>query len=366
MKGQWLGRYTGANNGQLILNLDDLGTYYQGVAYLVTDDNKMPSSAGFFRANKNGNKLECRTYAVLPIDPRTGVTGDWNQLNKAYPNITLAEYADIQASTKGNSLKLKSVTNLDSTITATLKREPKNSKSKIDSETLSWDEYKTRVANLSGKKNIFRGQRQPYKLRTAFHRRGRYDLQRFINEDIQSLHKHLSAKTKHVFNLDIAKENGAFFNLAQHHGYPTPLLDWTYSPYVAAFFAFRNIPKNNIPKGNVRIFLFDQDLWKQDWKQLGMLDIAGLHLSIIDFIAIENERMIPQQSVTTVTNVNDIESYIAYRESQSKHKYLTAVDIPASERNIVMDDLQFMGITAGSLFPGLDGVCESLRERNFG
>jgi len=30
-----------------------------------------------------------------------------------------------------------------------------------------------------------------------------------------------------------------------------------------------------------------------------------------------------------------------------------------------MEDLSYMGITAGSLFPGLDGTCEELRERNF-
>jgi len=30
-----------------------------------------------------------------------------------------------------------------------------------------------------------------------------------------------------------------------------------------------------------------------------------------------------------------------------------------------MRDLAFMGITAGSMFPGIDGVCEELREKNF-
>jgi hypothetical protein len=30
-----------------------------------------------------------------------------------------------------------------------------------------------------------------------------------------------------------------------------------------------------------------------------------------------------------------------------------------------MKELALMGITAGSLFPGLDGACEELRERLF-
>jgi len=39
--------------------------------------------------------------------------------------------------------------------------------------------------------------------------------------------------------------------------------------------------------------------------------------------------------------------------------------LPASERRHVMQELALMGITAGSLFPGLDGACESLKEQNF-
>jgi hypothetical protein len=75
--------------------------------------------------------------------------------------------------------------------------------------------------------------------------------------------------------------------------------------------------------------------------------------------------MIPQQAASTVTSVDDIETYIRRRETDTT-KYLEAIDLPVRERKLVMRELSFMGITAGALFPGLDGACEELAERNFG
>ncbi len=74
--------------------------------------------------------------------------------------------------------------------------------------------------------------------------------------------------------------------------------------------------------------------------------------------------MIPQQAVSSVTNVDDIETYILSHQ-KSGDQFLTAIDIKKNERKKVMLELQYMGITAGSLFPGIDGACEEMRERNF-
>ena len=88
------------------------------------------------------------------------------------------------------------------------------------------------------------------------------------------------------------------------------------------------------------------------------------HFSIMEFIAIDNERLIPQQSISSLTNVDDIETYIRSKES-GERRYLQIIDLPLRERSTVMRELSMMGITAGSLFPGLDGACEELRERHF-
>lgn len=240
--------------------------------------------------------------------------------------------------------------------------------SEIVSEQRDWDDFKRYVSDLKGKRYLFRGQGKPHRLRTSFHRTGRADIWRFRNDDINVLRKHLSAKTEHFFNFEIPDEFGAFLNLIQHHGYPTPLLDWTFSPFVAVFFACRRISNDDAtkagPNQRVRIFVFDQEQWEEDFQQILILLFPGQHFSIGEFLAIENERMIPQQGASTFTSLDDIESYIKSKETETK-KYLWAIDLPVCERREIVRELRYMGITAGSLFPGLDGVCEELADRNF-
>jgi hypothetical protein len=55
--------------------------------------------------------------------------------------------------------------------------------------------------------------------------------------------------------------------------------------------------------------MFDQDAWRNDYNQFFHLSTGILHFSMSEFLAIENERMIPQQAVSAITNIDDIETY---------------------------------------------------------
>jgi len=371
MRGQWIGNYTGTSPGTIIVNTDERPADFEGVAYLLESNPAVPSVWASFVTKNKDRTFSFRTRGIFPIDPLTRLpVPDWDTVKKYYgADAVISKYADVEGSWDEALLTLRWNTDTGVTGTCELPRSKADQPSELIALAKEWDQYKEYVATLEARRYLFRGQNKPRRLRTAFHRAGRADLIRFLNEDIPVLHKRLSARTKHIFNLQIPDESGAFFSLVQHHGYPTPLLDWTYSPYVAAFFAYRSISNARAaaaaPDSKVRVLVFDQAQWKVDWVQLLHLLPAVPHLSIGEFLVIENERMIPQQAASTVTNIDDIELYVRRKESESGKTYLTAIDLPVRSRKQVIRELGSMGITAGSLFPGLDGDCEELRERNF-
>jgi hypothetical protein len=369
MNGQWIGNYNGTTDGRILVNIDERHSYYEGIAYLVEGDTKIPSSAAFFKTADKEKEFQFRTQVILAIDPGTLRPVSWDNIKNRYrPDMPFSQYAEVKGSWDEDSLRLSWLTDTGVEGRCVLPRSNANKPSKLPRTEETWESYKGRVAKLEHRRFLFRGQNNPWRLRTSFHRKGRADIERFSREDIPLLHRNLSARTKHVFNLQIADENGSFLNLIQHHGYPTPLLDWTYSPYVAAFFAYRGISNADAERSGendkVRIFLFDHERWRGDLLQFPLVNAPFEHVTILEFIAIENERMIPQQAASMITTSDDIESYIRSRESDAK-QYLWAIDLPKKDRKKVMSELVYMGITAGSLFPGLDGACEELTERNF-
>jgi hypothetical protein len=365
LKGQWIGRYTGNVDGKVIINIDEVDDHFGATAFLYPDDRTIPSSAAYIVTENKSNKHLTKAI-VNAINPQTGFQCDWEDIKRFYPDyVIFGKEANLEIDLVDDLLNINSISDNVVQFKCSIKKPVYSECSKIIAEELTWNEYKSKLVNLLGKSYLFRGQKKSWSLRTSFHRKGRYRIDEFINNDVRLLHQRICALTPHYFNLSDPLHNGAFFNLLQHHGYPTPMLDWTFSPYVAAFFAFRKYPKNYNGDDLVRIFIFNNELWKKSYPQIDNLNPSYPHLSVADFIALNNPRMIPQQAVTTATNLDDIEAYIQEKESQSGKKFIEAIDIPARFRNEVMQELSFMGITAGTMFPGIDGVCEELREKLF-
>jgi hypothetical protein len=365
MNGQWIGPYTGTNDGTLVVEFDEVGSGYEGAVYAINDNPALPASFGELVVPKGQREVNVRVPLSL-LERGSGNIFSEEGLKTRYPDVTGAKYADVHLTISEGDVRLRWVTDIGTNGTAVITKSNGAAESVLPSKVKSWDEFKSYATSLDRARFLFRGQESnKWRLRTAFHRTGRANLAKFMRQDVFGLYRVLTGLTKHRFNLQDPNDYAAFLALVQHHGYPTPLLDWTLSPFIAAYFAFRSPTLRALPpEAKVRIFVFDGLLWSQTFERAGALVPAFLHLTVLEPLALDNPRVLPQQGYSLVTNVEDLEWYIPAKETPER-KFLTAIDISVSERPKVLRELELMGINAGSLFPGLDGACNQMKERFF-
>lgn len=240
-----------------------------------------------------------------------------------------------------------------------------NEDSDLPSINLRWTDFHEYVhEQFSGRAYVFRGQPKNYRLRTSFHRSKRANISRYFRENIPSLQRYVSAIHPDFSSIDKEDVLLALLTLLQHHGYPTPILDWTLSPYVAAYFAFFYAKNSDIDM--VRILAFDRKGYSHDFPQYNNITDMNLHVSFLDTPALHNPRCIPQQSVSCISTIDDIEKYIEIQESTYNKRYLSAFSLPIEDAPQTLSDLNMMGINHATLFPGLDGICSYMKYAHFG
>jgi hypothetical protein len=157
--------------------------------------------------------------------------------------------------------------------------------------------------------------------------------------------------------------------LAQHHGLPTRLLDWTANPLVALFFALEDA---NCQQDSLVWALYADYLYLALEAPIGDLNRQISRLTTpatqgIYYPVHTSPRMSVQKGCVSVHPLPDesqvfvpLEDYFSYHAGINfgLRKYL----IPQKARQGIRNQLINLGLDYYSVFPDIDGLCKYLTE----
>jgi hypothetical protein len=252
----------------------------------------------------------------------------------------------------------------------------------MEIEVTSWSDLQEKLFHDTWNEKIHRFRSQyayrglgttDYDLKTSLMRLG---------GKYQELERHIIRNFKKYSYSDILDDDTIWhwLSIAQHHGLPTRLLDWTFSPYIALHFATENMN------------LYHQDgvIWSVNYSSVHALlpkafravnqkegsDIftAQMLAEVINNLDAFDElkeivvffeppsldaRIVNQHALFSVMNnaTSTIDQWLVKQEEVKWFKII----IPARLKWEIRDKLDQANITERVLFPGLTGLCTWLK-----
>jgi hypothetical protein len=249
-------------------------------------------------------------------------------------------------------------------------------------ELSDWNKFKNFVNNLS-ENWAFRGQLSAgWELENAIERTDFIKLHHGI--EIRFLAEFQRGARNYLQRDEIPEHLIEWLALMQHHGAPTRLLDFSRSPFIAAYFAFEQCN----PYLDIKT-----SIWAVNVNYLKTRSIENLGLYFADKLEQNNnaineelfESIFYENKYSLVFPVEPFRMNRRYSLQQSifvstgiSHepfmkqlgflggdieKAVIKIELPSELQKEVLRDLQRMNLNRASLFPDLDGYAASLRLR---
>lgn len=227
-------------------------------------------------------------------------------------------------------------------------------------ELLSWKYFHDFIYQemLQRKHYVWRGQRcSPWPLQSTLDRA----LSRRTNPELRLAHLDafkFSVRGRRGANPTTLEKENDWWALGQHFGLATPLLDWTTSPFVAAYFAFAQKKTPQTPRRAIWAISTSTVLKKSN-------SIAKTHTTpnrapIVELIrpmSDENARLVNQGGLfSRAPDGVALEQWVSSNFPGLKSAVLVKITVPNTDRDDCLRSLNRMNINHLSLFPDLYGA----------
>lgn len=159
------------------------------------------------------------------------------------------------------------------------------------------------------------------------------------------------------------ENNWDLLALAQHHGLPTRLLDWTYNALVALWFAVCHPPIEEKTKVHDGVLWVLSGLVEDFRTDTDTIDPLSNKITKIFRSRVITRRISAQAGVFTVHKINEQGKMIAFEKNRNFKEKLVKVIVPHAEFAAIRKQLGILGLHSYAVFPDIDGFCKHLEWR---